>query len=82
MDTQEAKRLIDEQLARYRTMGYTALLRLLDAQDRFELEGAGGTKYQVEISAIWDGQKGGACASWVVSIMGAGGRSCRFLQTS
>jgi hypothetical protein len=59
MNTQEARRLIDEQLARYRTMGYTALLRLLDAQDTFELEGAGGTKYQVEISAIWDRQEGG-----------------------
>jgi hypothetical protein len=49
MDTQEARRLIEEQLAKYRTLGYTALLRLLQEQDTFELEGATGTKYQVEI---------------------------------
>jgi hypothetical protein len=59
MDSNEAKRLIEEQLAKYRRLGYTALLRLLDEQDTFELEGAGGTKYQVEIHAIWEGQKGG-----------------------
>lgn len=59
MDTQEARRLIEEQLAKYRMMGYTALLRLLDEQETFELEGAGGTKYQIEITAVWDSRKGG-----------------------
>jgi hypothetical protein len=38
----------------YRAMGYSALLRLLDEQDMFELEGSSGTKYQVEIYAVWD----------------------------
>jgi hypothetical protein len=59
MNTQEARQLIEEQLARYRTLGYTALLRLLDEQDTFELDGASGTKYQVEIDAVWDDRKGG-----------------------
>ena len=59
MDTQEARRLIEEQLAKYRTWGYTALLRLLQEQDTFELEGPTGTKYQVEIQAVWDDRKGG-----------------------
>jgi hypothetical protein len=59
MDTQEARRLIEARLAKYRTLGYTALLRLLQEQDTFELEGATGTKYQVEIQAVWDNRKGG-----------------------
>lgn len=45
MDSQEAARLIEEQLAKYRKMGFTTLLRLLDEQDTFELEGPSGTKY-------------------------------------
>jgi len=59
MDTQEARRLIEEQLAKYRTLGYTGLLRLLQEQDTFELDGDTGTKYQVEIQAVWDDRKGG-----------------------
>jgi hypothetical protein len=43
VDTREAKRLIEDQLAKYRALGYAALLRLLEEQDTFDVEGSGGT---------------------------------------
>ena len=59
MNQQEAKRVLDDQLLPYRSLGYERLLRLLKEQDVFEVVGASGAVYQVEMQAVWDGGKGG-----------------------
>ena len=59
MDKQEAKRVLKDQLVPYRSLGYERLRRLLNEQDVFEVTGASGTVYQVEIQAVWEGRKGG-----------------------
>ena len=59
MDKQEAVKLLDEHLGRYRSQAYTGLLRLLREPDCFDVKAASGTSYQIEISAVWDGKDGG-----------------------
>jgi len=59
VNREEAKSLLEGQLLPYRSLGYERLLRLLKKQDVFEVVGASGTVYQLEIQAAWDGRKGG-----------------------
>ena len=59
MNKQEAKKVLEDQLLPYRSIGYERLLRLLKGQDVFEVTGASGTVYQLEIQAVWDGRKRG-----------------------
>jgi len=59
MNEEEARRLLEEQLARYRGASYAELLRLLGTQDVCELHGPSGAWYQIEFSAVWDRHKGG-----------------------
>ena len=57
MNREEAQRLLEDQLLPYRSLGYERLLRLLKKQDVFEVVGASGTVYQLEIQAVWAGAK-------------------------
>jgi hypothetical protein len=59
MDKQEAKRILEDELAKYRPLGYAALQRLLSEQDNLEIKGASGAQYQIEIIAVWDSREGG-----------------------
>jgi hypothetical protein len=59
VNQQEAGSVLEGQLLRYRSLGYESLLRLLKEQDVFEVVGASGTIYQLEIQAVWDGRNGG-----------------------
>jgi hypothetical protein len=54
MNTGEAKTLLQEKLAEYRSYRYDSLLRLLSEQDVFEIVGPSGAVYQVEVHAVWD----------------------------
>ncbi len=58
MNTEEAKKLLEIELGRYRTKTYSELIRLINEQDTFELTTPTGTWYQIEIMAVWDGKKG------------------------
>ena len=49
--------MLEDQLLPYRSLGYERLLRLLNEQDVFEITGASGAIYQVEIQAVWDARK-------------------------
>lgn len=60
MNQQEARSVLEGQLLPYRSLGYERLLRLLKEQDVFEVAGASGTVYQLEIQAVWDGLEGSA----------------------
>jgi len=54
MDTTEARAILAEQLARYRTNSYARLRDLIDSQDVLEIRGPSGAVYQLEIEAVWD----------------------------
>ena len=59
MDKEEAVRVLAQELTRYRRETYTKLQRLLKEVDVYEVVGPSGTKYQVEIQAVWDDQPNG-----------------------
>ena len=59
MDNNEARDILATELARYRIRSYAELQRLLDAQDTVERTGPSGTKYQLEVEAVWDDEAGG-----------------------
>jgi hypothetical protein len=59
MENAEARKLLITELARYRRKTHADLQRLLQTQDTFEIEGPSGTRYQVEIEAVWDDHSGG-----------------------
>ena len=59
MDKGEAISVLGRQLERYRGLAYAELLALLGEAASFEVVGPGGTTYQVEIDAVWDGEPGG-----------------------
>ena len=59
MDKGEATSVLERQLERYRGLAYAELLGLLGEAVSLEVVGPGGTTYQVEIEAVWDGEPGG-----------------------
>jgi len=58
MDSQEARTIVAEELRRYRAMSHQELQRLLKEQDHFEVRGASGASYQLEVEAVWDDRPG------------------------
>ena len=61
MHRREARYLLLRKMAEYRRYPYAHLLQKVDQQpDCFELEGASGTVYQVEVEVFWDSVPGGA----------------------
>ena len=58
VDKGEAIAILERQLERYRGLAYAELLGLLDEPVSLEVVGPGGTTYQVEIDAVWDGEPG------------------------
>jgi hypothetical protein len=59
MDKEEAKRILAQELAKYRRRSYADLQRLLKEVDAYEIAGLSGTNYQIEIQAVWDDQPNG-----------------------
>jgi HNH endonuclease len=57
MDKSEAQKILGEQLARFSS--YTELVPLVEAErvENFEVRGASGTKYQVEVQFFWDDKR-------------------------
>jgi hypothetical protein len=54
MNNVEARGIVVAESAKYRAKGYNDLLALLGHQDTYEISGASGTVYQLEIQAFWD----------------------------
>ena len=56
MNKEEMKAILSEHLARYRTRTYSDLVRLAESKqiDTFEVKGASGADYQIEIQFSWD----------------------------
>ncbi|MBL7663257.1 hypothetical protein JNK13_10960 [bacterium] len=59
MDNEEAKKLLAQELKKYRQKSYTELQVLLNAQDTYAVTGKSGAEYQIEIQVFWDDQKDG-----------------------
>jgi hypothetical protein len=59
MDKQEARSLLTEQLATYRTRSYADLVAMIGRDDCVEITGPSGERYQVEFGVIWDNKPGG-----------------------
>lgn len=61
MNKTEAREIITVELAKYRNWSYDQLRALVDAPKRsFEVVGASGTRYHVDIDAHWDATPEGA----------------------
>src|SRR5258708_20559352 len=59
MNNVEARGVVVAESAKYRAKGYKDLLALLGHQDTYEVSGASGTLYQMEILAFWDDKPNG-----------------------
>jgi hypothetical protein len=58
LDRIEAARLLREEMTRYAGLPHAGLTRLIDEVDAYEVEGADGVRYQVEVIAHWDERPG------------------------
>lgn len=56
MDKAEAQKVFSEQLARFSRRSYSELVSLVQSShvEDFEVRGASGTTYQVEVQFFWD----------------------------
>jgi hypothetical protein len=60
MDNREAIRWLEQELDAWRQRPYAELSRLIDLDPVVsERNGDDGTKYQLEIQAVWDGPRAG-----------------------
>ena len=60
MNTQEAKRILEDDLTSYCECGYAELRRKVESGqvDTHEIQGASGVDYQLEIQYFWDSKPG------------------------
>jgi hypothetical protein len=64
----EAEGIIDTELAKYRDWTYEQLSAMAEApKQTFEVIGASGTTYYVDVYARWDGEVGGPIRLWVTT---------------
>ena len=54
MDKAEAKRILDEHLARYRNWSYAELIQLRDLHHKAKIKGPSGTNYNFELEVDWE----------------------------
>jgi hypothetical protein len=59
MDREEARSLLTENLAEYRTLSYAELVANIGDDRYLEVNGASGVRYQIEIQFMWDHKKDG-----------------------
>ena len=60
MNTQEARQIIQNELAVYEAKPYAELVSLINEEFHHEKQGTGGATYQIEILILWDSQPNGA----------------------
>lgn len=59
MNKDEAKTILSDLLARYRTLPYERLAELIGSVEIREVPGASGVTYQLEFQFFWDDQPAG-----------------------
>ncbi len=58
MDKKEVQLKLGEVLRTYRDREYSDLRDLIDMPNTFEVNGASGVRYQLEVQAFWDDRPG------------------------
>jgi hypothetical protein len=60
MDKSEAQKILSEQLARFNGRSHSELAPLVEARhiEAYEVRGASGTTYQIEMQYFWDDRPG------------------------
>jgi hypothetical protein len=58
LDKTEAKKILSEQLERYRKRSHSELTQLIDQPETLTIVGGSGTKYGLEFEAVWDHEPG------------------------
>ena len=60
MNKSEAQKILSEQLSRFSSRSHLELASLVEAQlvEAYEVRGASGTAYQIEIQFFWDDKPG------------------------
>ena len=59
MNEAEAREILSERLSEYRRRSYQSLAAAIGEPEMFEVTGASGAQYQVEIESLWDDKTGG-----------------------
>ncbi len=60
MNSQEAKKIIADQLKPYRDKPYSELIKMIkNKPSTYEVKGQSGALYQIEIQAFWDDRPNG-----------------------
>ena len=76
MDNAEARSILKIELAKYRTKGYRQLAALIGHPQTIEVAAPSGTRYQLEIQALWDDpRKSGRVLRVAAAIDDRGGRT-------
>lgn len=58
MDKTEAKKILTAQLEQYRKRSHSELTQLINEPETLTVTGDSGTKYGLEIEALWDHEPG------------------------
>jgi hypothetical protein len=67
MDKREARGILAEEIAKLRMKSYDDLrARLLGGSENFEVVGASGARYQLELEAVWDSGENGPLRVFVL----------------
>lgn len=83
MDKAEARKVLAEELQRWRTRPYNELVSLIGGEPfTKEVPGGSGVTYQIEIEVVWDHKPGGMSESWGQLMMVVGEHSFRSVMTS
>jgi hypothetical protein len=59
MNIEEARALLATEISAWRSRSYADLVGQMKEPSAFEVEGASGTTYQLEIEVLWDDKRGG-----------------------
>ena len=59
MNKEEARRVLRKELEAYRSRSYSELQDLIRDPEVIEARAASGTRYQIEVEAVWENQPGG-----------------------
>jgi hypothetical protein len=71
MDNIEAKKVLAEEMARYRAMPYAELILLLDQNKHIDTVSSSGTNFQIDVQVMWDDESKGALR--IVGVIDDGG---------
>jgi hypothetical protein len=77
VDEQEARALLDAEIAKVRGRPYADLLRLVDGVEDYWVTGPSGKRYGVEVNFFWDHGKRGNGDIRVIASIDDGGPSAQ-----